>query len=71
MIKGTYQDEESLEDIKKLPGTSLVTGLNSLADNLDHGGEKGLEGFLEKILGTLSDGQTLLTSSTLSSESMY
>ena len=41
--KEPYQDEESLKDIKELPSTSLVTGLHSLADNLDHGREQGLE----------------------------
>ena len=41
--KERYQYGASLKDIKELPGTSLITGLHSLADNLDHGREQGLE----------------------------
>lgn len=69
--QGTHKDEESLKNVKQLPGTSFVTGFNRLANNLDHSGEKSLEGFLEECQTGQITNRILRTSSALSSESMY
>ena len=44
----TYEDEESLEDIKKLPRASLVAALDALTNYIDHSGKQVLERFLEQ-----------------------
>ena len=44
----THEDEESLEDVKQLASTSLVAGLYTLTDNIDHRWKELLEGFLQK-----------------------
>ena len=42
----THKNEKSLEYIKELTNTSLITRLNGLPENSDHIREKSLEGLL-------------------------
>ena len=43
----TYKNKEGFQYVEKLPGTVFVPGLDGLANDLNHGREKGLEGFLK------------------------
>lgn len=40
---GTYEDEKSFQNVKKLPGTGLVAGFDTLPDDLDHARKECLE----------------------------
>jgi len=50
---GTDKNQEGFQYVEKLSGTILVASLNGLANDLNHGREKSLEGFLEKNQVTL------------------
>jgi hypothetical protein len=43
----TYKNEKRLKDIKELTSALLVCNLDTLANDIDHGGKKLLERFLE------------------------
>jgi hypothetical protein len=68
----THKNKEGFQYVEKLPGTIFVPGLNGLANDLNHGREKGLEGFLKfREFHNRPSLELPLTSSALSSESMY
>lgn len=48
MDQKTYENEECLKDIEKLSCTRLIATLDTLTNDIDHGGKQVLERFLEQ-----------------------
>ena len=73
IFKETYQDKKCFKDIEECPGTLIVVGLDTFANDLNDGREKSLEGFLQNFLAFpfRNIGVVSLTISSLSPESMY
>jgi len=53
-VTGTHKDQERLKDIEELSCPCFITSLQGLLDDIDHGGDQILEGFLNHWLSEVT-----------------